>query len=94
MPRLPVALLSGLLLVISGCAVSTVSNPSKVRLTDRELEETTGNPRPEDESPSQDQSLRAVKESIVNTENTRIQGPLQPAGPSLPAQGATPLFPR
>ncbi len=94
MHRLPVALLCGLLLVTAACAVS---KPPKARLTDNELEQTTANPRPEDDSASQDQSLPSVKQSAVNIETTGTPGPALPAGaasPVLPVQGGYPWFPR
>jgi hypothetical protein len=94
MYRLRAALLGGLLLVVTACAASVVPNPPKVRLTDDQLEETTASSRPEDELPPRDQSIRSVKKSILDTENTQIQEPRLPAGSSLPAQGAYPFFPR
>ncbi len=46
MSRPPVAILSSLLLVLSACAVSSVSNTSKVVLTEGEMEETAAAPQP------------------------------------------------
>ncbi len=84
MSRPPVAILSSLLLVLSACAVSSVSNTSKVVLTEGEMEETAAAPQPQEESTPQDPWLQTVKENIVNVESTRTQAPALPTGTASP----------
>ncbi len=92
MPRLRLALLSGLLLILSACAAISVPTSPQL-LTDRDLEQTTANPRQEEESATEDQAISFAKKSIINSENTRVQEQGPPAGPQFPPPGLQPFSP-
>ncbi len=94
MPRLPVRLLVGILLLISAC---TSGPKPKAQLTDAELEQTTANPLPEGDSVTEIQSLPSGKAPLFQSDSTRIDAPTRPpdlSPPWLRGQGAYPLLQR
>ncbi len=94
MPRLPVRLLVGFLLLVSAC---TSGPRPKTQLTDAELEQTTANPLPEADTAAEIQSLPSGKKPLFQSDSTRIDTPTRPPDPSQPwlhGQGAFPLLQR
>ncbi len=80
MYRLLVALLSGVLLIAAACAQSM---PPLTPLTEGDLDKITANPAPGEESASEDQTIPFPKQSIINSENTRIPEQRLPPAPPL-----------